>query len=159
MTIALLDSGPLSLVTHPRANPENTRCKTWLSAFLAAGNSVLVPEITFYEVRRELRRSELKNGVPSRGLANLEAFVSQAGLVPITSPAMLLASEFWAEARHLHIEGAPDTALDADLILCAQARQLDPVFWTGHTAPVVIATTNVKHLTHFADARHWQTIS
>ena len=157
MTIALLDSGPLGLVTHPRANPENAACKAWLSAFLAHGHSVLVPEITYYEVRRELRRSELKNGVPSRGLANLEAFAA-AGLVPITSDAMRLATEFWAQARHLHIEGAPETALDADMILCAQAETLLPE-WNPTGDTVVIATTNVKHLTHFTNARHWRDIT
>jgi predicted nucleic acid-binding protein len=156
--IALLDSGPLGLVTHPRANPENAEGKAWLSAFLAQGHAVLVPEITYYEVRRELRRSELKNGVPSRGLANLEAFVADAGLIPITSEAMRLATEFWAQARHLHIEGAPETALDADMILCAQAETL-PLEWNPNGDTVVVATTNVKHLSHFADARHWQTIS
>ena len=158
MTIALLDSGPLGLVTHPRANPENAACKAWLSAFLAAGNLVLVPEITYYEVRRELRRSELKNGVPSRGLANLEAFAADAGLVPITSDAMRLATEFWAQARHLHIEGAPETALDADMILCAQAGTLRPE-WNPDGVAVLIATTNVKHLTHFTTARHWRDIT
>ena len=158
MTLALLDSGPLSLMTHPRANPENAACKAWLSGFLAHGHSVLVPEITYYEVRRELRRSELKNGVPSRGLANLEAFVTNAGLIPITSEAMHLATEFWAQARHLHIEGASETALDADMILCAQAITL-PQEWNMNGDTVLIATTNVKHLTHFANAYHWRDIT
>ena len=52
-----------------------------------------MPETACYGVRRELRRSDLKNSVPSRGLTNLEALVSQVGLVPITSPIMLLATE------------------------------------------------------------------
>lgn len=158
MTLALLDSGPLGLVTHPRANPENAEAKAWLSAFLAQGHSVFVPEITYYEVRRELRRSELKNGVPNRGPANLEALIADAGLIPITSEAMRLATEFWAQARHLHIEGAPETALDADMILCAQAETLS-LDWNPNGDAILVATANVKHLTHFTSARHWRDIS
>ena len=68
--IGLLDSGPLGLITHPRISQEAEDCKEWLKRIVSDGHSVVVPEITYYELRRELRRSELKHGVPSTGLAN-----------------------------------------------------------------------------------------
>ena len=156
--IALLDSGPLGLVTHPKVNAEAQECKDWLTRFLAEGQRVLVPEIVYYELRRELRRTELKNGRPGQGLANLETFATNAGIVPITSDVIRLATEFWAEARHNHFQGAPDPALDGDMILCAQARLLEPQDWGLAEADVVIVTENVKHLTHFANAQHWRGI-
>ena len=60
--IVLLDSGPLGLVTNPRATPENQRCKQWLVALLASGVRVLVPEIADYEIRRELLRAGKRQG-------------------------------------------------------------------------------------------------
>ena len=156
LVLALLDSGPLSLITHPNGGSEALECQNWLIDFLDAGHVALVPEICYYEVRRELYRSQLKNSVQSKGLAKLDAFVQRTGLVPITSEAMLLATEFWAEARHKHIQGTPDPALDADMILCAQAKLIDPSEWNADGANVVIVTRNVKHLEHFATALHWR---
>lgn len=156
--LVLLDSGPLGLVSHPRATPDAGACKAWLSQLLAQNHTVLLPEIVYYETRRELRRAELKSGAPSPGLANMEAFAVNAGIVPLTFAALQLASEFWATARNNGSAGAPDLALDADVILCAQAKILNPDSWGARGARVVIATTNVKHLVSFADADHWQNI-
>ena len=114
MTVVLLDSGLPSTVIHPRTSPENIACKAWLFAFLAQGHSIFVPEITC----REVRCAALENGVPSRGLAHLEACVAAS-----------LATESWAQVRHLHIEGALETALDAGMTLCASAETLPPD-WT-----------------------------
>lgn len=154
--IALLDSGPLSLVTHPKGGEEAQEYKDWLAGILADGHMVLVPEICYYEVRRELKRAELRSGTPSEGLAKLDSFAEDAGVVPITSEAMRLAGELWAETRHRHQQGAPDPALDADMILCAQARLINPNDWDMAGGKVVIATGNLKHLENFAAARHWR---
>lgn len=154
--LVLLDSGPLGLVTHPRATPDAQECKAWLQRILAAGHRVLVPAICYYEVRRELRRSELRAGTPSRGLLNLDKFAADAGIVSITLETLLLATELWADARNRNAQGAPDVALDADMILCAQARLLRPADWEAEGATVVIATGNVKHLADFTPAAHWR---
>jgi hypothetical protein len=44
-------------------------------------------------------------------------------------------------------------ALDADVILAAQAVVLEET-----SSEVVIVTTNVGHLAHFADARRWDEV-
>jgi hypothetical protein len=67
---------------------------------------------------------------------------------------MLLAAELWAQARRQGQPTAPDLALDADVILAAQARLLAQ----QQPEPVVIATTNVGHLARFAPARLWRDI-
>ena len=71
---------------------------------------------------------------------------------------MLRASELWAQARHQHLQGAPDPVLDGDMILCAQAQLLKPEEWTLAGAEVVVITKNIKHLTHFVTAKHWRDI-
>jgi len=49
---------------------------------------------------------------------------------------------------------APDLALDGDAILAGQAAALS----TGGEDEVVIATTNVDHLSRFVTAKLWQEI-
>jgi hypothetical protein len=67
---------------------------------------------------------------------------------------MLQAAEFWAEARRQGRPTAPDLALDADVILAAQAAVIE----RGEEDEVVIATTNADHLSRFVDARHREEI-
>jgi predicted nucleic acid-binding protein len=148
--IVLLDSGPLGMVTNPRATHENLRCKQWLSELLSQGVRVLVPEITDYEVRRELLRARR-----SRGAAHLDQLKTALGYVPISTEAMLLAADFWAQARRAGEPTAPDLALDADVILAAQALVLERL----EQDTVVIATTNVRHLSRFASAILWHDIT
>ena len=147
--IILLDSGPLGLITNPSASEENRECNAWIQTRLREGNRVMVPAISDYEVRRELLRSE-----KTKGLARLDRLKSVVGFIPLTSEALLQAAQFWAEARRLGKPTAVDSALDGDVILCAQAAELTRL---GHET--VIATTNVKHLEIFADARLWREIS
>jgi hypothetical protein len=146
--IILLDAGPLGLVTNPRATNENHECNLWLQAQLRQGVRVLVPEIADYEVRRELLRAG-----KSRGLARLDALLQNIGYIPLTTRVMRQAAVFWAQARNIGQPTAHDAALDGDVILVAQAQDLND---QGHIT--LIATTNVKHLALFADARLWRDI-
>ena len=66
---------------------------------------------------------------------------------------MLKAAEFWAKARKQGKPTADKKALDGDMILAAQAYVL-----AQRGFEVVIATTNVKHLSLFADAQQWDKI-
>lgn len=147
--IVLLDAGPLGLVTNPRANPESQQCKQWLVDLLAQGVRVLVSEIADYEVRRELLRAGR-----TRGVMHLDQLKATSGYVPITTTTMLQAAEFWAQARRQGQPTAPDLALDADVILAAQAL----VLAQQENDTVVIATTNVGHLARFVPAQRWQDI-
>jgi predicted nucleic acid-binding protein len=107
---------------------------------------VIVPEIADYEVRRELLRA---NKV--KGIAKLDALADLLEYLPITTAAMRRAALFWAQARQQGRPTAGDKTLDADMILAAQAMALG-------VADVVIATTNVGHLSRFAPAELWHKI-
>lgn len=109
----------------------------------------MLSEIADYEVRRELIRSGKSNGI-----RRLNEIKSSIQFLPITSPAMLLAAELWAETRRGGRPTAHDHDLDGDVILAAQARLLQEA---GET--VIVATTNLRHLSRFVDARLWTEIA
>ena len=142
----LLDAGPLGLVTNPQRSPQSTACVQWLQGLILAGADVFVPEIADYEVRRELLRANKTNG-----LARLDALARLLNYLPLTTAAFRQAALFWAQARQKGYPTANDKALDGDVILSAQAVTLG-------VADVIIATTNVDHLSHFAPADVWQNI-
>jgi predicted nucleic acid-binding protein len=144
--VILLDTGPLGLVTNPRRSPQSVACAQWLQTLVGRGIRVIVPEIADYEVRRELLRAKKE-----KGLARLDALASRLEYLPITTAAIRRAAVFWAQARQQGQPTADDKALDGDVILAAQAITLG-------VADVVIATTNVGHLSRFAPAALWPDI-
>jgi predicted nucleic acid-binding protein len=91
----------------------------------------------------------------TRALSTLEALALRLAFVPITTPVMRQAAEFWAIARQRGMATADDKALDGDMILAAQAIQIERT----RDQEAVIATTNVRHLARFATAREWREIS
>lgn len=56
----LLDTGPLGRIAHPRPNPE---LLAWLVRMLSGRVEVIVPEITDFEVRRNLLLEGLVDSV------------------------------------------------------------------------------------------------
>ena len=65
---------------------------------------------------------------------------------------MRQAAVFWAQARQQRMQTADNLALDADVILAAQAVTLG-------VPDVVIATTNVGHLARFVSAKLWRDLT
>jgi predicted nucleic acid-binding protein len=145
--VVFLDAGPIGLVTNPKLSPESTLCTRWLQTLITSNIRVIIPEIADYEVRRELLRA---NKV--RGIARLDELANLVEYLPITTAAMRQAATFWAQARQQGQPTASDKTIDSDMILAAQATTLDVV-------DVVIATTNVGHLSRFAPADLWQNIN
>lgn len=149
LDVVLLDSGPLGLVSHPNAERVNAEAVQWLHTLLSTGISVLVPEIADYEVRRELLRAGRR-----RGVRHLDELKEAIGYRQITTQTMLTAAELWADARNQGQPTAPDPALDADVILAAQAKEVE-----SEGKSTTVATTNPRHLSRFVDANAWQQIS
>lgn len=86
------------------------------------------------------------------GLARLDYFCAFLEYLPITTAVMRQAAEFWAEARQKGYSTAGDKAIDADVILAAQAV-------TMGLSDVIIATSNVGHLSRFVPADLWSNIT
>jgi predicted nucleic acid-binding protein len=139
----LLDTGVLGALTHPRTHRD---AQAWLRRITEAGHSVFIPEIADYELRRELIRMQRDEGI--RRLNDLKA---AAGYFRISTEAMLAAAELWAQARRGGCPTAHEKALDGDVILVAQAREVEAAGFE-----VVIATTNAGQLARFIDARLWR---
>lgn len=100
-------------------------------------------------MRRELLRAN-----KFRGIQRLDFLKDEVGYLPITTQVMLKAAEFWARTRRQGQPTADDKALDADVILAAQAATL-----SSEDVDVVIAMTNVGHLSRFVQARTCEEIS
>ena len=147
--IVLLDSGPLGIVTNPKAaSPLSQEGKVWLQSLPLKGYIVMLPEIADYEVRRELIRAG-----KAAGIRRLDELKSQIPYRPLTSEVMLLAAQLWADARRRGRPTAKANALDGDVILAAQA-----ILEANQGHEVIIATTNVGHLSQFVDDREWRLI-
>ncbi|NJN87544.1 MAG: type II toxin-antitoxin system VapC family toxin [Leptolyngbyaceae cyanobacterium SL_7_1] len=146
--LILLDSGPLGMVTNPKAKGIPLDCQQWLKLLLRRGERVAIPEIADYEVRRELLRAGLL-----QSLRRLDDLKQTLEYVSIRTETMLLAATLWAEARQAGQPTADIKALDGDVILSAQARLL-----CDQTTEVVVATTNVGHLSRFITASDWQSV-
>ncbi|PSB01588.1 nuclease [Merismopedia glauca CCAP 1448/3] len=114
---------------------------------MTAGDRVLIPEIADYEVRRELLRAN-----KIKGIARLDALARLIEYLPITTLVMRQAAELWAQARRQGRPTASDKTIDGDMILVAQAMSLA-------IPDVVIATTNVGHISRFIAAELWQDIN
>ncbi len=146
--LILLDSGPLGMVTNPKAKGVPLACQIWLTSLLQKGERVAIPEIADYEVRRELLRAKL-----TQSLRRLDGLKQTLEYVPIQTDAMLLAASLWAKARQSGQPTADPKALDGDVILSAQA-----ILLCDEQTEVIIATTNVAHLRRFSAASDWQAI-
>ena len=144
--IVALDAGPLGLVTNPKRSPASFACAQWLQRLVAAGSRVVLPDVSDYEVRRELLR-----GLRVHGLRRLDALASLVEYLPITTAVMRQAAVFWADARQRGNPKANDRAFDADGILAAQVATLN-------SSDGIVATTNVGHLSRYVQAARWRDI-
>ena len=147
-SIIVLDTGVLGMLVHPAETGEPRECKTWLKQLVLRGASVCVPEIADYELRRELLRMK-----STESIKRLDELNTRLRYVPITREAMLKAAEFWAAARSAGRPTADDKALDGDAILAAQS-----VLLSQAGDEVVVATTNVGHLSQFVNAQSWRDV-
>jgi predicted nucleic acid-binding protein len=146
--VILLDAGPLGLITNPRASQEGRECNQWLESLAMKEIQIKIPEIADYEVRRELLRAD-----KSKGIERLNDLQRYLDYVPLTTQTILKAAQFWAQVRKQGRPTADDKALDGDVILAAQAILIQD---EGHE--VIIATTNVGHLSRLAQAKTWREI-
>jgi predicted nucleic acid-binding protein len=146
----ILDSGPLGMVTNPKASGITLECQLWLDRQIQARSIILIPEIADYEVRRELIRAGRL-----RGVQQLDQLQSALEYIPLTTEMMVKAAELWAQVRQQGLPTADPNALDGDVILAAQTL----ITRQQRQQEIIIATTNVGHLSRFTIAQDWQTIN
>lgn len=124
----------------------------WLFSLLRKGIFVVSSDICDYEVRRSLILESWKK--PNiNSIASLDELQNLITFLPLTSKIIKKAANLWAEARIQGIPTADNQSLDVDIIICAHYQLLKQEYPGRY---VVIATTNVKHLSRFTEAKVWR---
>ncbi|PSB49797.1 nucleic acid-binding protein [Chamaesiphon polymorphus] len=152
--IILIDSGILGQLCRPNLNPETLDLKRWFDRVLIRTN-VVSSKICDYEVRRGLLLAQ-KQGLVADGLSILDDLDRLIDFLYLEDRILDLAADIWARARASGQPTAGDLKLDADMIICATWQDLASRY-PGQE--VVIVTTNVRHLSRFANAVVWQDLS
>ena len=134
----LLDAGVVGLLVSPPNLPAVRRALSWLDSLLGKVD-IMIPDITDFETRREL----IRLGATTK-LTRLDDLHTSLLRIEVTQAAWLKAAEFWASVRRAGVPTASPDALDADAILAGVAVTLG---LPGDE--VLIATTNVRHLSRF----------
>jgi hypothetical protein len=153
--IVFLDTGVLGLLSSPNNRGEAKECKEWFYRLLARSIYVVTSDICDYEVRRSLLLAYLTNPTVN-GIENLDDLQQVIDFLGLTKAVMREASIFWAEARSQGMPTTDEKNIDADIIIAAQWKILTEEFPGRY---IVIATTNVKHLQRFTEAKTWKNIN
>ena len=75
--------------------------------------------------------------------------------LPVSTESLDLAANLWARASNEGLTTRDDKNIDVDIIISAQ-YQILKADYSGQC--VIVATTNLKHLSRFCDAARWQDI-
>lgn len=141
----------LGLVTQRRGVPVADACRKWAADCLRNGAILIVPAIADFEVRRELERAK-----KTHGLTRLNVFnAAEPGrYLPLSDTALRLAATLWAQARQRGMATADPKELDCDTLIAAQA-----LTYSVPASDIVIATSNVGHLSQFVSVALWTDIT
>ena len=155
--IVLLDTGVLGLIINSKPSEKNReevrQCNEWIENLLKNNIHIVVSEIADYEERRELILQNKLNNIQ-----RLDALISRVDYFRITTDVMREAAKLWAFARKNGKQTADNKALDADVILCAQA-----IIAKSEGIDVMIATSDPGALNrllknYYISARRWRDI-
>jgi hypothetical protein len=91
-------------------------------------------------------------------VVELDNLKSLLDFLPLHSDAMLLAADLWAQVRNAGLATGDPKKIDIDVILAAQALTEAKALGLA-PSDVVIATSNVGHLSWFAPAALWSHIT
>lgn len=153
--IIFLDTSVLGKLSNPNPYPEALQCQIWFERLSARGVYFTSSELCFYELKRGLILAK-KRGDSGQGLEKLKDLRQLIDVLEIDEQTADLAAEIWSLSRLQGSPTASDTSLDIDIIISAHWQLLKQQFEGRY---IVIATTNVKHLSLFAEAQEWNNIN
>lgn len=140
----LLDTGPLGLLAHSRA-AQRVPIQNWVMQEMIAGSTIYISEVADYEVRRELTRLVRAGQLPASRLTRLDHLATLFNYLMVSTAAWRRAAEFWADARRHGLPTAHSAALDADVLVAAQAAEVGATVVTG----------NPGHIGRWVTVRPW----
>ena len=141
----LLDTSILGYLTHPNRTIR-LPIAAWLDDLRTAHRNnfeAFIPEVCDFELRRKLLHLQLKDAQLTEPLRRLDMLASMHTFLPVTREMWLRAARLWATARSQGFSVAPPEALSSDIILAAQALELNA--W--------VCTENKKHLSKFVTTK------
>lgn len=156
--IVFLDSNILGLISNANTSfDECQKCDKWFTTLSIRGVRFFTSDICDYEVRRGLISSFIRSGKIPPGIDILNSLKTNDCLefLPISTEALDLAANLWARASNEGLTTRDDKNIDVDIIISAQYQILKDEY-PGRQ--VIVATTNLKHLSRFCDAARWQDI-
>lgn len=153
--IICLDTGILGILSSPSDRQEVIDCRNWLYRLTARGAYFVSSDICDYEVRRSLILESFKRN-KEQSIQKLNNIQQTVDFLPVTLDALRLAAHLWAISRSQGQATADPKTLDADVIIAAQCQIIQQEY-PGQS--LIIATTNVNHLSRFLDAQEWQNIN
>ena len=143
-TLLILDTTVLGFAAHPSGLAD---FDDWFQEAQAA-STIVVPWVCDYELRREFVRMDARIS-----LARLDRILANFRYEDMDPDRWHIAARLWADARNRGRPTADAAALDIDVLVAAIAVSLEG------EGDVVVATSNVRHLAQFVDARIWSDIT
>lgn len=153
--IVFLDSGVIGLLSNPNKRDRAIACEDWLYGLFAKGVYVVSSDICDYEVRRNLVLESMRFEKRLQPLTYLDELHDFIDFLPVTSKILISASDVWAKSRLQGQAMSNGASIDVDAIICAHWELLKEEFPSRY---VVVATTNVRHLSRFTEAFDWESI-
>lgn len=156
--IVFLDTNILGLISNSNTSfDECQQCDRWLTTLSVRGVRFVTSDICDYEVRRGLISSFIRSGKLASGINGLNSLKTDGLLefLPVSTEALDLAANLWARASNESLTTRDDKNIDVDIIISAQYQ----ILRDEHLGQqVIVATTNLKHLSRFCEAARWQDI-
>jgi len=111
----------------------------------AAGATIYLSEVADYEVRRELTRLVQSGKLPVSRLDRLDQLDRVFAYLPVSTAAWKRAAMLWATTRSQGKPTADPAALDADVLIAAQALEVQ----------ATVVTCNPKKLKSLVPIHSW----
>jgi hypothetical protein len=156
--IVFLDTNILGLICNKNISfDECQQCKKWFDTLFLRGVRIVTSDLCHYEVTRGLIGSSIRSNEAAPGIKSLELLKVDGFLefLPVSTEALDLAANLWARAFTSGQTTRDEKDIDIDIIISAQYQLLRDEF-PGQQ--VIMATTNLKHLSIFCDTANWRDI-
>lgn len=158
--IVIIETGVLGLLCNPKSEQgsEVQKCLDWFYTLPMQGKIALSLDICEYELRRNFIQECLNgNNISKQSISILDELRTNKVIdfLPLTRDVLVSAARVWADLR---IHGQPtanDAHLDIDCIIGAHYQLLKE---EKPGQSITVATTNVKHISRFANAKEWHEI-
>jgi hypothetical protein len=163
--IVFLDTNVLGLLAKQTksfddSSDESYQVEQWFYGLLSRGVRVVTSTLCDYEFRRGLlepsdKANELAALAP--GLIALDSLADTGMLefISVSREDAILAAQMWIDAQ---AEGRPTSDkqnIDVDVIISAQCLILQK---ENPGRKVIMATTNIKHISRYCEAANWRDI-